>query len=154
VEFILHKLLLISACLWCDDIACFRNKGEGTEIHTCAQETRLEINGWGMPVVNREGWCWRYRSPAAILYQYIMYWRNKTERRSKRSVFRVQRPESIVVLSYWIPKSKRIKNGREDWMFLSCHLLYKHSKWRHLCYIFVLRTSCLISEVLKETILW
>jgi len=123
VEFILHKSRLILACLWCDDIVCIRNKGEGTEIHTWAQETRLEINGWRMPVVNRQGWCWRYRSPAAILYQYIMYWRNKTERRSKRSVFRVQRPESIVVLSYGIPNQSGLKMGEKIecfWAASSC----------------------------------
>jgi len=130
VEFILHKSLLISACLWCDGIVCIRNKGKGTEIHTWAQETRLEINGWGMPLVNRQGWCWRYRTPADILYQYIMYWRNKTKRRSKRSVFRVQRPESIVVLSYGIPNQSGLRMGEK----IECF-------WAAVSYISILNDS-------------
>jgi hypothetical protein len=95
-------------------ISCvFATKRKIYEIHTWAQETRLEINGWGMAVVNRQRCCWHYRAPAAILYQYIMYWRNKTKRRSKRSMFRLQRSESVVVLSYGILNQSGLRMGEK-----------------------------------------
>jgi hypothetical protein len=136
-------------------ISCvFVTKGKIYEIHTWAQERRLEISGWGMAVVNREGWCWRYRAPAAILYQYIMYWRNKTKRRSKRSMFRLQRWESVVVLSYEIPNQSGLKMGEKIEYFWATNSYISILNYSIIAIFLYYALGILFQKSWKKKILW